>query len=150
MTDPDNLLWPPDISFIFESFKLVTVLDLESFNIGANLWNLETLVVRGLGGEVILPCSLFKMVRLRHILVKHSASFSLHENMDVSLANSQLVYLDTFCTPCLSYAEDAEMILVKMPYLRKLNCIVSGTFWLVRKSEGKVCSLSQIRLSKSP
>ncbi|KAF3667246.1 putative receptor-like protein kinase HERK 1-like [Capsicum annuum] len=157
VTDPDNLLWPPDISFIFESFKLVTVLDLESFNIGgtfpseiqslihlryfavqtdansvpsfiANLWNLETLVVRGLGGEVILPCSLFKMVRLRHILVKHSASFSLHENMDVSLANSQLVYLDTFCTPCLSYAEDAEMILVKMPYLRKLNCIVSGTF----------------------
>ncbi|KAL3337219.1 hypothetical protein AABB24_029731, partial [Solanum stoloniferum] len=32
--DSDNLLWPHDISFIFDSFKLVKVLDLESVNIG--------------------------------------------------------------------------------------------------------------------
>ncbi|KAK4357507.1 hypothetical protein RND71_023117 [Anisodus tanguticus] len=81
-TDPDNLLWPRDISFIFDSFKVVKVLDLESFNIGgtfpreiqsliclryfaiqtdsnsipsfiAKLWNLETFVVRRLGGELV-------------------------------------------------------------------------------------------------
>ncbi|CAN4097909.1 unnamed protein product [Withania somnifera] len=160
--DPDNLLWPRDISFIFESFKLVKVLDLESFNIGgtfpsemqhliqmkyfaaqtdansipssiAKLENLETFVVRGLGGEMILPCSLLKMVKLRHIHVNDRVSFGLHEIMDESTANSQLANLETFSTPRLSYGEDAEKILRKMPKLRKLSCIFSGTFGYSRK-----------------
>ncbi|MCD7452926.1 hypothetical protein HAX54_018753 [Datura stramonium] len=160
--DPDNLLWPRDISFIFDSFKLVKVLDLESFNIGgtfptemqyliqmkyfaaqtdansipssiAKLENLETFVVRGLGGEMILPRSLLKMVKLRHIHVNDRVSFGLHENMDESPANSQLVNLETFSTPRLSYGEDAEKILRKMPKLRKLSCIFSGTFGYSRK-----------------
>ncbi|KAH0776127.1 hypothetical protein KY290_007538 [Solanum tuberosum] len=118
--DSDNLLWPRSISFIFDSFKLVKVLDLESFNIGgtfpseiqflihlkyfaaktsgnttpsciAKLWNLETFVVRGLGGEMILHSSTLKMIKLRHLLVKnYRASFSLHENMGESLTDSQL------------------------------------------------------------
>ncbi|OIS95828.1 putative late blight resistance protein -like r1b-14 [Nicotiana attenuata] len=166
VTDPDNLLWPHDISFIFESFKLVKVLDLDSLNIGgtfpsevqflihlryfavqtdansipsfiAKLWNLETFVVRGLGGEVILPYSLLKMVKLRHILVKRRASFSLHENMGESLANSQLNDLETFSTPRLSYGEEAEMILNQMPNLRKLSCIFSGTFGYSDKVKGR-------------
>ncbi|XP_060214919.1 putative late blight resistance protein homolog R1B-23 [Lycium barbarum] len=155
--NPGNFLWPRDISFIFDSFKLVKVLDLESFNIGgtfpsaiqslihlryfaaqtsansipssiAKLWNLETFVVRGLGVEVILPSSLLKMVKLRHIHVKHRASFSLHENMEKSLANSQLDNLATFSTPRLSHGEDTEMMLKKMPNLRKLSCTFLGTF----------------------
>nr|XP_016439419.1 PREDICTED: putative late blight resistance protein homolog R1B-23 [Nicotiana tabacum]XP_016439420.1 PREDICTED: putative late blight resistance protein homolog R1B-23 [Nicotiana tabacum] len=166
VTDPDNLLWPRDISFIFESFKLVKVLDLDSLNIGgtfpsevqflihlryfavqtdansipsfiAKLWNLETFVVRGLGGEVILPYSLLKMVKLKHILVKRRASFSLHENMGESLANSQLNDLETFSTPRLSYGEEAEMILKQMPNLRKLSCIFSGTFGYSDKVKGR-------------
>nr|XP_009790398.1 PREDICTED: putative late blight resistance protein homolog R1A-4 isoform X3 [Nicotiana sylvestris] len=164
--DLDNLLWPRDISFIFDSFKLVKVLDLESFNIGgtfpseiqyliqmryfaaqtdansipssiAKLGNLETFVVRGLGGEMILPCSLLKMVKLRHIHVNHRVSFGLHENMDESLSHSQLANLETFSTPRLSYGEDAEKILRKMPKLRKLSCIFSGTFGYSRKVMGR-------------
>ncbi|XP_049405429.1 putative late blight resistance protein homolog R1B-23 [Solanum stenotomum] len=166
VVDPDNLLWPRDISFIFESFKLVKVLDLESFNVGgtfpseiqslihlrylavqtdansipsfiAKLRNLETFVVRGLGGEVILPLSLLRMVKLRHILVKRRASFTLHENMDESLANYQLNDLETFSTPRLSYGKDAETILAKMPNLRKLSCIFLETFSYSEKLKGR-------------
>ncbi|KAK4715320.1 hypothetical protein R3W88_013658 [Solanum pinnatisectum] len=166
VVDPDNLLWPRDISFIFESFKLVKVLDLESFNVGgtfpseiqslihlrylavqtdanlipsfiAELRNLETFVVRGLGGEVILPRSLLMMVKLRHILVKRRALFTLHENMSELLANSQLNDLETFSTPRLSYGKDAETILAKMPNLRKLSCIFLETFSYSEKLKGR-------------
>ncbi|KAL3368451.1 hypothetical protein AABB24_009353 [Solanum stoloniferum] len=164
--DSDNSFFPRNISFIFDSFKLVKVLDLESVNIGgtfpseiqflihlkyfaaktggnsipsciANLWNLETFVIRGLGGEVILPSSLLKMVKIRNIQVTHRASFSLHENMGESLADSQLDNLETFSTPHFSYGEDTEMILRKMPKLRKLSCIFSGTFGYSEKVKGK-------------
>ncbi|XP_049404980.1 putative late blight resistance protein homolog R1A-4 [Solanum stenotomum] len=164
--DSDNLLWPHDISFIFDSFKLVKVLDLESVNIGgtfpseiqflihlkyfaaktggnsipsciANLWNLKTFVIRGLGGEVILPNSLLKMVKIRNIHVTHRASFSLHENIGESLADSQLDNLETFSTPHFSYGEDTDMILRKMPKLRKLSCIFSGTFGYSEKVTGR-------------
>ncbi|TMW97857.1 hypothetical protein EJD97_004905 [Solanum chilense] len=166
VTDPDSLLWPRDISFIFDSFKLVKVLDLESYNIGgtfpseveslihlryfavqtyansipsfiAKLQNLETFVVRGLGGEVIIPSSILKMVKLRHLLVKNRASFSLQGNMGESFSNSQLDYLETFSTPRLSYGQDAEMILTKMPNLRKLNCIFLETFSYLEKLKGR-------------
>ncbi|KAH0754210.1 hypothetical protein KY290_024480 [Solanum tuberosum] len=164
--DSDNSFFPHNISFIFDSFKLVKVLDLESVNIGgtfpseiqflihlkyfaaktggnsipsciANLWNLETFVIRGLGGEVILPSSLLKMVKMRNIHVTHRASFSLHENMGESLADSQLDNLETFSTPHFSYGEDTKMILRKMPKLRKLSCIFSGTFGYSEKVKGR-------------
>ncbi|WMV28850.1 hypothetical protein MTR67_022235 [Solanum verrucosum] len=164
--DSENLFWPCNISFIFDSFKLVKVLDLESFNIGgtfpseiqflihlkyfaaktggnsipsclAKLWNLETFVIRGLGVEVILPISLLKMVKMRNIHVNHRASFSLPENMSESLSDSQLDNLETFSTPHLSYGEDTELILRKMPKLRKLSCIFSGTFGYSEKMKGR-------------
>ncbi|KAH0674447.1 hypothetical protein KY284_025534 [Solanum tuberosum] len=164
--DSDNLLWPHDISFIFDCFKLVKVLDLESVNIGgtfpseiqflihlkyfaaktsgnsipsciAKLWSLKTFVIRGLGGEVILPSSLLKMVKMRNIHVTHRASFSLHENMGEPLADSQLDKLETFSTPHLVYGEDTEMILRKMPKLRKLSCIFSGTIGYSEKVKGR-------------
>ncbi|KAH0754199.1 hypothetical protein KY290_024469 [Solanum tuberosum] len=140
-----------DISFIINRFKLVKVLNLESINIGdtfpnelkslihmryfavrtsadsipssvSDLWNLETFVVNGLHRVLKLPCSLFKMFKLRHVHVNSRASFSLHDNM----CESQLVNLETFSTPRLSPGEDAEKILRSMPNLRKLRCIVEG------------------------
>ncbi|KAK6788874.1 hypothetical protein RDI58_012673 [Solanum bulbocastanum] len=106
-----------DISFILNGFKLVKVLDLESINIGytfpceieslihmkyfaartgedsipssiAKLWNLETFIIKGMRGQLTLPCSLLKMTKLRHIHVNDRASFNL-DNMSESLANSQ-------------------------------------------------------------
>ncbi|KAF3656185.1 putative F-box/kelch-repeat protein SKIP11-like [Capsicum annuum] len=165
MIDLDNLLWPLDISFIFDIFKLVKVLDLESFNIGgtfpseiqslihlkyfsaqteansipssiAKLWKLETFVVRGLGGEVILPSSILTMVNLRHLLVKQRASFSL-ENRGEPLAYSQLDNLEIFSTPRLSFGEDAETILRKMPNLRKLSCIFSRALGYSENVKGR-------------
>ncbi|WMV28479.1 hypothetical protein MTR67_021864 [Solanum verrucosum] len=141
-----------DISFILNSFKLVKVLDLESINIGytfpseieslihmkyfaartgadsipssiAKLWNLETFIIKGMRGQVTLPCSLLNMTKLRHIHVNDRASFNL-DNMSESLANSQLANLQTFSTPYVSFGEDAEIILRKMPNLTKLKCIV--------------------------
>ncbi|XP_025886812.1 uncharacterized protein [Solanum lycopersicum] len=141
-----------DISFILNSFKLVKVLDLESINIGytfpteieslihmkyfsartgadtipssiAKLWNLETFIIKGMRGQVTLPCSLLNMTKLRHIHVNDRASFDL-DNRSKSLADSQLVNLQTFSTPYVSYGEDAEKILRNMPNLTKLKCIV--------------------------
>ncbi|XP_016456293.2 putative late blight resistance protein homolog R1B-12 [Nicotiana tabacum] len=143
-------------SSIFSYFKLVKVLDMESIYIGntfpseiislihlryfaartgadsipssvANLWNLETFIVKGLRGELKLPHSLLKMFKLRHIHVNSRASFSLDDDMFESLDNSGLVNLETFSTPCLSYGEDAEKILRSMPNLRKLRCIFQGS-----------------------
>ncbi|KAK4339854.1 hypothetical protein RND71_041316 [Anisodus tanguticus] len=145
-----------DISFRFDCFKLLKVLDLESINIGdtfpseirslihmryfaartgansipssvADLWNLETFVVKGLRGELKLPRSLWKMFKLRHINVNSRASFSLHNDICESPDNSQLANLETFSTPCLSYGEDAEKILRSMPNLRKMRCIFRGS-----------------------
>ena len=43
--DPDNLLWPRDFSFIFDSFKHVQVLDLESFSsVGTFLGEVQSLI----------------------------------------------------------------------------------------------------------
>lgn len=165
MIYPDNLLWLYDISVIFNSFKLVKVLDLESLTFGgtfpselqflihlkyfvaqtcgilipssiAKHWNLETFVVRGFRGEVILPSSILRMVKLSNIHVNHCASFSLNENMGESLSNSQLDNMETFSTPHLSYGEYKEMILRQMPKLRKLSCICSVTFGYLEKVKG--------------
>lgn len=86
---------------------------------------------------MILPCSLLKMVKLRHIHVNDRVSFGLHENMDVLTGNSQLPNLETFSTPRLFYGKDAEKVLRKMPKLRKLSCIFSGTFGYSRKLKGR-------------
>ncbi|KAM3238862.1 putative late blight resistance protein R1B-23 [Capsicum annuum] len=134
MTDPDN-------------FEMQSLIHLRYFAVQtdansipsfiAKLSNLETFVVRGLRGEMILPCSLLKMVKLRHIVVKHRASFSLHEYPSESLDNSQLNDLQTFSSPRLSYGIDAEAILTKMPNLRKLSCIFSSTFGHSEKVKGR-------------
>ncbi|PHU19335.1 hypothetical protein BC332_10486 [Capsicum chinense] len=177
MTDPDNLLWPRDLSFIFESFKLVKVLDLESFNIGgifpsemqspihlryfavqtdansipsfiAKLSNLETFVVRGLRGEMILPCSLLKMVKLRHIVVKHRASFSLHEYPSESLDNSQLNDLQTFSSPRLSYAIQLNfhMSSISPQKLRELTLSKFRLPWSEISIIGELPNLEILRL----
>ncbi|MCD7449127.1 hypothetical protein HAX54_049489 [Datura stramonium] len=133
-------------SFSFHRFKCLRVLDLEFVTIDsfptklsshlrylalrtveesipssiANLQNLETLVVKGLGNELSLPHSLCKMVKMRHLHLKDRASFDL-QNLKLFLEDpSQLENLESFSTPAFSCGED---VLRKTPNLQKLRCI---------------------------
>ncbi|CDP11649.1 unnamed protein product [Coffea canephora] len=142
---------PYNVSFISENFELLKVLDLESINMGssftdgidllvqlsylavggdidsipsslANLRNLETLLVKGLKGKVVLPDSIWHMTRLRHVHVTNHAAFTL-KNMTGSYY--QLSNLVSLSMPTLSYGEHAEIITRRLPNLRDLSCIFS-------------------------
>lgn len=143
---------PYNVSFIFENFKLLKVLDLESINMGSsfadgihllvqlsylavggdfdsipsslsNLRNLETLVVKGLKGKVVLPDSIWHMTGLRHVYVNNHAVFTLKNIRTESFY--QLSNLVSLSMPSLSYGEHAEVIIKRLPNLRKLCCIFS-------------------------
>ncbi|CAI9117714.1 OLC1v1019170C1 [Oldenlandia corymbosa var. corymbosa] len=118
---------PYDISFICHNFKLLRVLDLESImaisfplEIGlmvqlrylavsdymqslppsiSNLWKLETLVVKGSRGKVILPDTIWSMRTLRHLHVNNHVLFNL-QNLNDGAGN--LINLVSFSTPALS------------------------------------------------
>ncbi|KAL3517067.1 hypothetical protein ACH5RR_023969 [Cinchona calisaya] len=141
---------PYDISFICQNFKHLRVLDLECINMGisfpaeigllvqlrylavsgyvhnvpqsiANLWKLETFVVRGLRGTVVLPDTIWHMIRLRHLHVNNHVTFNLQDE-DVG-SSFQLHNLVSFSCPSLAYGEDTENILKRLPNLCKLRCI---------------------------
>ncbi|KAL3500761.1 hypothetical protein ACH5RR_039854 [Cinchona calisaya] len=142
---------PYNISFIPQNFKLLRVLDLEHINTGnsfpigvedlvhlrylaicgdidfipasiVNLWNLETLLVKGLKGKVELPSSIWSMEKLRHVHVNNHAAFSLQDCKTAELV--QLHSLITLSTPFL-YGKDTEKIMRKLLKLRKLRCVFS-------------------------
>ncbi|CAI9117721.1 OLC1v1019177C1 [Oldenlandia corymbosa var. corymbosa] len=143
---------PYDISFICHNFKLLRFLDLESImamsfpaEIGlmvqlrylavsgymqsvppsiSNLWKLETFLVKGSQGKVILPETIWNMKRLRHLHVNHHVLFNL-QGLDGDVGSSYLENLVSFSTPSLSCREDRWRILKRLPNLRKLRCI----FW---------------------
>ncbi|PHU02142.1 hypothetical protein BC332_27393 [Capsicum chinense] len=138
MIDLDNLSWPLDISFIFDIFKLVKVLDLESFNIGGTFPSeIQSLIhLKYFSAQTeanSIPSSIAKLWKLETFV---RASFSL-ENRGEPLAYSQLDNLEIFSTPRLSYGEDAETILRKMPNLRKLSCIFSRALGYSEKVKGR-------------
>lgn len=142
---------PYDISFISDRFKLLRVLDLECINMGnsffnginllahlrylaicgdidyipesiANLWNLETLIVKGLKGKVLLPDSIWNMEKLRHLHVSSSAVFSmLKQTLDVSTLEN----LVSLSTPSLSCGKHTENIMRRLLKLRRLRCLFS-------------------------
>ncbi|XP_071940746.1 putative late blight resistance protein homolog R1A-4 [Coffea arabica] len=148
---------PYDISFICHNFKFLRVLDFESINIGvsfpveigllvrlrylavsgylqyipksiANLRKLETLIVKGLRGKVVLPKTIWQMTSLRHLHVNIHVAFKLD---DEELGGwYQLENLVSFSRPSLSCGEDSEQVMKRFPYLRKLKCI----FFESRKS----------------
>ncbi|KAL3527153.1 hypothetical protein ACH5RR_011809 [Cinchona calisaya] len=140
---------PYDISFISDNFKLLRVLDMECMNMGisfpigvvflvhlrylalcgdidcipvsiANLWNLETLFVKGLKGKVVLPDTIWNMANLRHVHVHNSAAFRMQET---EMKNaSQLENLVSLSSPFLACGKHTEEILRRLPKLRKLRC----------------------------
>ncbi|CDP11163.1 unnamed protein product [Coffea canephora] len=142
---------PYDISFVCQNFKFLRVLDFECINIGvsfpgeigllvllrylavsgylnyipqsiANLTKLETFVVKGFRGKVVLPYTVWHMTRLRHLHVNVHVAFDLD---DEELGGCfQLENLISFSCPSLSCGKDtAVKALKKLPNLRKLRCI---------------------------
>ncbi|XP_071926846.1 putative late blight resistance protein homolog R1A-4 [Coffea arabica] len=138
-----------DVSFIFNNFKLLKVLDLGCVNMGssfaagimlllllryiavagymdsipsslAKLQYLETFIVKGWKGKVFLPITFWSMTRLRHVHVDDHAVFTL-PNEKVG-GSSQLINLVSLSTPSLSFG-DTEEIIARLPNLKKLSCI---------------------------
>ncbi|XP_027095967.1 putative late blight resistance protein homolog R1A-3 [Coffea arabica] len=142
---------PYDITFIFQNFKLLRVLDLESINMGmffpvgidllvqlrylavsgdldsippsiASLWKLETFLVKGLKGMIVLPGIIWSMRMLRHVHVNSSAVFDLQDDpLESSLVLDNLV---TLSTPALSGGKETLKIMRRFPNLHRLRCII--------------------------
>lgn len=143
---------PCDVSFVYNRFKQLRVLDLWCINLGnsfpigilslvelrylaicgqinsipptiANLLNLETFLVKGLRGEIKLPDTIWDMVKLRHLHISSFVAFSLLSDYNPNDA-SQLIDLVTFSTPCLSHGSYVEKIIKRLANIRKLRCAV--------------------------
>ncbi|KAL3506469.1 hypothetical protein ACH5RR_031851, partial [Cinchona calisaya] len=141
---------PYDISFIYRNFKYLRVLDLECINLGvsfpvgigllvqlrylaisgylrsipqsiAKLRKLETFVVKGFRGKVVLPDTIWHIKSLRHLHVNIHVAFKLH---DEKLGRYyQLENLVSLSRLSLSCGEDTEKIMKRFPNLCKLKCI---------------------------
>ncbi|KAL3506464.1 hypothetical protein ACH5RR_031846 [Cinchona calisaya] len=148
-TDPEPS-FPYDISFIYQNFKFLRVLDLECINLGTsfpieigllvqlrylgiggymrsfpqsieNLRKLETFVVNGFRGKIVLPDTIWCMTSLRHLHVNTHVSFNLDDtDLDGCFHLKNLVSLSR---PSLSCGEDTEKIMKRFPNLCKLRCI---------------------------
>ncbi|XP_071939658.1 putative late blight resistance protein homolog R1A-3 isoform X2 [Coffea arabica] len=141
--------WPYDISFILHNFKLLRVLDFECIDVASfpveiglliqlrylavggyvtsipqslgNLRKLETLIVKGLRGKIILPNTIWRLTSLRHLHVKIHVAVNLDdEESENSSVLENLVSFSRLSLPC---GQDAERILKRFPNLRKLSCI---------------------------
>ncbi|PHT33722.1 hypothetical protein CQW23_25522 [Capsicum baccatum] len=128
-------------SYTFNSFKYLRVLDLEftvidsfpktltclryvairvsddsSLSFSDNLWNLETLIVKGLGGRVTVPGTLWKMVKLRHLHIYNRVVFNINN------ALREMDRLKTLSSVWFSCVEDTNRVFAKITNLQKLRC----------------------------
>ncbi|XP_027124760.1 putative late blight resistance protein homolog R1A-3 [Coffea arabica] len=88
----------------------------------ANLWNLETLIViRRLPWSIDLPDTIWQMKSLRHVNARAFANVSLGDYEFEELF--QLENVHTFST-VLCHGRDTEILLRRLPRLRKLSCII--------------------------
>ncbi|CAI9109746.1 OLC1v1009623C1 [Oldenlandia corymbosa var. corymbosa] len=133
-------------STLFNSFKLLNVLDLECICLEcgfpevitsiihlrycamrchatelplsiSDLWNLETLIVVATAAEIPLPNTIWQMKSLRHICIPSMCLTGLEHH-----AFGQLEFLDYFSAPILNSGKETEELLGRLPGLRKLDC----------------------------
>ncbi|KAK4715150.1 hypothetical protein R3W88_013488 [Solanum pinnatisectum] len=107
-------------------YAAVRIAEDSSLSFSSNLWNLETLIVKGIGGRVSLPDTLWKMIKLRHLHIYTRASFTtpnVHEELLKSLP--KMKELRTLASVWFSCKEDVNNILARTPNLQKLRCEVS-------------------------
>ncbi|MCD9637692.1 hypothetical protein HAX54_021129 [Datura stramonium] len=136
-------------SYTFNNFKFLRVLDMgftiidsfpealtclryvavriaedSSLSFSSNLWKLETLIVKGIGGRVSLPDTLWKMVKLRHLHIYNRASFTTPNVQEFLESSPKMDDLRTLASAWFSCVEDADNILANTPNLQKLRCDV--------------------------
>ncbi|KAL3527941.1 hypothetical protein ACH5RR_012597 [Cinchona calisaya] len=156
-----------EYSFIFRIFKLLRVLDFGEVDLGQNfpwevellvhlrylaiqcylpsipsgiakLSSLETFVIVGNGNKFALPNTIWNMKKLRHLCCRRGFCFPAN-NFEVS---PDLYHLDT-CTLAIDHSfRSWQMVLRKLPNIRRLKCV--GSF--IRESSDNLMLDSLSRL----
>ncbi|CAI9095834.1 OLC1v1031857C1 [Oldenlandia corymbosa var. corymbosa] len=170
---------PYDVSFIPSNYKRLRVLDLESINMGyslpngielildlrylaisgdvdsitpslSDLKNLETLLVKSSTDMVLLPETIWRMTKLRHIHVTNFATFIFHHEEHGS--TSELYNLVSLSLPCFTCRKETSDMMMRFPNLQKLRCLVleprdfsEGTFQF--PAFGSLCQLDSLKVS---
>ncbi|KAL3838854.1 hypothetical protein ACJIZ3_023445 [Penstemon smallii] len=141
-------VWNDVVKSVFCMSKLLRVLHLESTTIGDELnsdlmmmvhlryvsvragwdsipssifsfWKLETLIIKGVRGELTVPAVIWTMVKLRHLHINDRACFEFDDDNDDA---SKLENLETLSTPAI-YRGHEKKLIRRLPNLRKLRCI---------------------------
>lgn len=113
---------PQGLTFLrYLAFRTVE----DTLSLPTDLLNVETLIVRGVGGRVSLPNTIWKMVKLRHLHIYDQAFFTLNNRKEFSETSSTMDDLQTISSVCFSRVKNADKILEKTPNLRKMRCEVS-------------------------
>ncbi|CAN4124543.1 unnamed protein product [Withania somnifera] len=123
-----RFLWVLNLEFtVIDSFPetltclryvAVRIADDSSLSFSASLCNLETLIVKGLGGRVTIPDTLWKMVKLRHLHIYNRGDFHINN------ALQKMDALRTLSSAWFSCVEDMDRVIVHTPKLQKLRCEV--------------------------
>nr|XP_027119475.1 putative late blight resistance protein homolog R1A-3 [Coffea arabica] len=89
----------------------------------ANLRKLETLVVKGLRGKIVLPNTIWRMTSLRHLHVSIHVTLDSddEEELEDCFVLENLVSFSRLSLPC---GGDSEWTMKRLPNLRKLSCII--------------------------
>ncbi|XP_027158620.1 putative late blight resistance protein homolog R1A-3 [Coffea eugenioides] len=92
----------------------------------ANLWNLETFILKSLHGRLFLPDTVWNMQTLRclHVSGKFFDLSLAKDNLDSS---SDLCNLDTISALELDLGQSMDKIMKKFPHIRKLKCSLHET-----------------------
>lgn len=150
-------LWHYDLSFIFQNFKLLRILNLGGISLHESvfanikmlvhlryldIWgnfdsippsivrlqNLETLLVKGCGREITIPFTFQMILSLRHMHLSSSASFGKADIGEYMHRTYALLHnLETFSTPTF-YHRNQTKILKRIPRLRKLRCMFTNEY----------------------
>ncbi|XP_047261457.1 putative late blight resistance protein homolog R1B-16 [Capsicum annuum] len=123
-----KFLWVLNLEFtVIDSFPealtclryvAVRVAEDSSLSFSANLVNLETLIVKGLGGRVTLPPTLWKMVKLRHLHIYNHVVFNINNSLQ------KLDDLRTLSSAWFPCTENMNKVFENIPNLQKLRCEV--------------------------
>ncbi|KAL3501559.1 hypothetical protein ACH5RR_036008 [Cinchona calisaya] len=87
----------------------------------ANLWKLETLIIKGMEYFIHFPDTIWKMKSLKHVDVSEAAVLSLGDYEDEE--SCQLSNIETFASVSISHGGDTEKLLGRLSRLQKLRCV---------------------------